>query len=134
MKFKEIANLRESFDDPAIDSYLNSRRSYYIVKPLKSNQLTYAVVLYYINLPNRNYLVYKLDTYNLKAGQDPLAHYAENKNLRNQARYFFTTQERAMRFLMDLKQKFQNKYQLYDIEQLKSRDRDHQQAKKLMTV
>jgi chromosome condensin MukBEF MukE localization factor len=37
-------------------------------------------------------------------------------------------------FLMDLKQKFQNKYQLYDIEQLKSRDLDHQQAKKLMTV
>jgi len=112
----------KKFDDNDLNQYLAATVDDYITKKDSKERFVTALVLYFVNKPNKKYLVFKFFLKPLKPNQDPLAHNEQNLNLRNQAMYYFATRERASRYLLYLKQKFANKYQIYDFNQLPDRD------------
>jgi hypothetical protein len=122
LKFNKIYRLAKTFDDNSINTYLSATHKDYITKKDNRDRLVTALVLYFVNKPNKKYLVFKLYLTILKANQNPLEYSEQNPNLRNQAVYYFATRDRASQYLLFLKQEFANRYQLYDFNQLQDRN------------
>lgn len=128
VRVKEI--ILEKLDDIILSQWLSSQSSHYLTKPTNRDILTYILGLAIEENQGQKYIIYNIKTYNLKAGEDPLKWGVQNKQLNNRAAFLFQTHEQALRFVMDMKQKFHPKYFVSDARQVAQRDWDLQQQNK----